>query len=59
MDMASAVEKTIAESNKLGDYIGLIAIDGAGVILSKSTICAQALYAYHDGKVSRTFYNDL
>jgi L-asparaginase len=59
MDLSSAVEKTIAESDDLGDYVGLIAIDSSGTIISKSTSSAQALYAFHDGQVSETFYDSL
>ncbi|WP_150466460.1 isoaspartyl peptidase/L-asparaginase [Francisella sp. SYW-9] len=58
MGLSEAVDKSIAESNKLGDYVGLIAIDKKGNICSGSTSVAQALYAYADGEKIKTFYDE-
>jgi L-asparaginase len=58
MSLESAVNKSIKESDELGDYVGLIAIDKEGNICSGSTKVAQTLYAYTDGKISKSFYNE-
>ncbi len=59
MKLEDAVTKTIAESNNLGDYVGLISLDQEGNIEVGSTDIAQTLYAFHDGIQSRTFYNSI
>jgi L-asparaginase len=51
-----AVNCAIAESDELGDYVGLIALDHTGQIATGSTKIAQTLYAYHDGENSHTFF---
>lgn len=56
MTLKDAVDKSINESDELGDYVGLIAIDEHGNISSGSTKIAQTLYAYaEEGKI-KTFY---
>lgn len=56
MLLKEAVDKAITESNELGDYVGLIAVDKDGNICSGSTKIAQTLYAYaEEGKIT-TFY---
>ncbi|MDE5004943.1 isoaspartyl peptidase/L-asparaginase, partial [Francisella tularensis subsp. holarctica] len=52
----AAVDKSIAESDSLGDYVGRIAIDKHGNICSGSTSIAQSLYAYADGELINTFF---
>ncbi len=54
--LQAAVDKTIQQSEMLGDYVGLISIDQTGEIATASTSIAQTLYAYHDGVSSKTFY---
>ncbi len=56
MPIEDAVKKAIAESNILGDYVGLIALDRHGNIQHGSTDIAQTLYAYHDGSSYATFF---
>lgn len=56
MKLQNAADKTIAQSEALGDYVGFIAIDALGEIATASTSIAQTLYAYHDGVESKTFY---
>lgn len=58
MSLNDAVDKAIRESDVLGDYVGLIAIDANGNIKSGSTSIAQTLYAYHDGSQFKTFYDE-
>lgn len=58
MSLSQAVDKSIAESDVHGDYVGLIAIDKQGNICSGSTSVAQTLYAYADGKNIKTFYEE-
>ncbi|MBK2110253.1 isoaspartyl peptidase/L-asparaginase [Francisella tularensis] len=58
MSLQIAVDKSIAESDSLGDYVGLIAIDKHGNICSGSTSIAQTLYAYADGEQIKTFYQE-
>ncbi|MDE4948917.1 isoaspartyl peptidase/L-asparaginase, partial [Francisella tularensis subsp. holarctica] len=50
MSLLAAVDKSIAESDRLGDYVGLIAIDKHGNICSGSTSISQTLDAYADGE---------
>ncbi len=59
MLLEDAVNKSINESENLGDYVGLIAIDQHGNIKTASTKVVQTLYAYHDGVSSKTFYEEL
>ena len=56
MPIHEAVKKAIDESNVLGDYVGLIALDNKGNIAHGSTDIAQALFAYHDGQECKTFF---
>jgi L-asparaginase len=56
MTLKNAVDKAIFESDQLGDYVGLIAIDVKGNIYSGSTSVAQTLYAYADGQNLKTFH---
>ncbi|QIV94688.1 isoaspartyl peptidase/L-asparaginase [Allofrancisella frigidaquae] len=56
MSLKEAVDRSIAESNSLGDYVGLIAIDKKGNICSGSTDIAQTLYAYAEEGQFKTFY---
>ncbi|AIT08970.1 asparaginase [Candidatus Francisella endociliophora] len=58
MPLDKAVNKSIAESDDLGDYVGLIAIDKQGNICSGSTSIAQTLYAYADNQGSKTFFEE-
>lgn len=58
MQLKSAVDKSIVESDELGDYVGLIAIDKKGNICSGSTKVAQTLYAYSDENLCKTFYEE-
>ncbi|MED7818608.1 MULTISPECIES: isoaspartyl peptidase/L-asparaginase [unclassified Francisella] len=58
MDLSEAVNKSIAESDELGDYVGLIAIDKKGSICSESTSIAQTLYAYASENEIKTFYDE-
>lgn len=58
MPLITAVNKAIQESNALGDYVGLIALDQHGNITHGSTDIAQTLYAYHDGDKCKTFYEN-
>ncbi|MED7788026.1 isoaspartyl peptidase/L-asparaginase [Francisella sp. 19X1-34] len=58
MTLSDAIDKSIVESDELGDYVGLIAIDKKGNICSGSTSIAQALYAYADGEKIKTFYDE-
>lgn len=58
MKLEMAVAKAIRESDLLGDYVGLIALDKDGNIATGSTKIAQTLYAYHDGAVSKTFFEE-
>lgn len=58
MSLQDAVNKTIAEGDALDYYIGLIALDCHGNIVSGSTKVAQTLYAYHDGVTAHTFYTN-
>lgn len=58
MNLSEAVNKSITESDELGDYVGLIAIDKKGNICSGSTSVAQTLYAYADGEKIKTFYDE-
>lgn len=59
MDLAQAIERTIAESDATGDYVGLIAIDFQGNVCTGTTKIAQTLYASYDGSEYKTFLNDL
>lgn len=59
MDISDAVKKAISESNILGDYVGIIALDSSGNIAHGSTDIAQTLYAYHDGSNYKTFYESM
>ncbi len=59
MELDTAVAKAIAESDKLGDYVGLIALDKSGNIATGSTSSAQTLYAYHDGNQYITFFDKM
>lgn len=54
-----AINKSVAESNVDGDYVGMIAIDALGNVCTGTTTVAQTLYAYYDGKEYRTFLQDL
>ncbi len=56
--LSKAIDKAIVESDELGDYVGLIALDQYGNIASGSTKIAQTLYAYHDGIKSKTFFDE-
>ena len=56
MLLQEAVDKSIKESDDLGDYVGLIAIDKDGNICSGSTKIAQTLYAYAEEGAIKTFY---
>ena len=56
MSLQKAVDKAIKESDALGDYVGLIAIDKDGNICSGSTKIAQTLYAYAEESAIKTFY---
>lgn len=58
MDLSVAAKKAIAESEVLGDYVGLIAIDKNGNIANGSTSIAQTIYAYHDGQNCKTFFDE-
>lgn len=58
MPIEQAVKIAIQESDELGDYVGLIALDQDGNIATGSTKIAQTLYAYHDDVVIRTFYDE-
>ncbi|QEO57195.1 isoaspartyl peptidase/L-asparaginase [Francisella marina] len=58
MSLSQAIDKSIAESDVYGDYVGLIAIDKKGNICSGSTSVAQTLYAYADGNDLKTFYEE-
>lgn len=58
MGLDFAVKKAIEESDVSNDYVGLIALDAKGNIATGSTKIAQTLYAYHDGKDSRTFFDE-
>ncbi|MCC2625287.1 MAG: ans [Burkholderiales bacterium] len=58
MALKEAVERAINESDELGDYVGLIALDNNGEFVTGSTKIARTLYAYHDGEKIRTFYED-
>ncbi|APC97147.1 isoaspartyl peptidase/L-asparaginase [Francisella frigiditurris] len=58
MSLEEAVDKSINESDELGYYVGLIALDKKGNIYSGSTKVAQTLYAYADGNKIRTFYEE-
>ena len=53
-----AVDKSIAESDEIGDYVGLIAIDKKGNIYSGSTTVAQTLYAYAEENNVKTFFQE-
>ena len=55
MNLQSAVDKTISESNEFGDYVGLISLDKEGNICSGSTDVAQTLYASCDNGAIKTF----
>ncbi len=57
--LQKSIELSINESNQKGDYVGLIALDQHGNILSGSTKVAQTLYAYHDGDNVHSFYDKL
>ena len=59
MGLAQAIERTIAESDATGDYVGLIAIDSQGNVCTGTTKIAQTLYASYDGSEYKTFLNDL
>ena len=56
MTLKQAVDKSIYESNKLNDYVGLIALDSKGNIYHGSTDVAQTLYAYKDNNILKTFF---
>lgn len=58
VNLKIAVDKAIRESDVLGDYVGLIALDHSGNIATGSTQIAQTLYAYHDGSQSHTFFEE-
>ncbi len=58
MSLKVAVERAIQESDELGDYVGLIALDNNGNYVIGSTKIARTLYAYHDGDKTHTFYED-
>lgn len=58
MELSDAVDRTILESDALGDYVGLISIDNKGNICSGSTKIAQTLYAYADDTSVKTFYDE-
>ncbi|ASG67629.1 asparaginase [Francisella halioticida] len=58
MSLSEAINKSIAESDGLGDYVGLIAIDKKGNICHGSTLVAQTLYAYADTDNIKTFYDE-
>lgn len=58
MNLDIAVAKAVEESDELGDYVGLIALDRNGQIAIGSTKIARTLYACHDGQSSRTFFDD-
>lgn len=58
MSLDAAVKLAIDESDRLGDYVGLITLDHNGVIATGSTKIAQTLYAYHDGLASHTFFEE-
>jgi len=58
MPLEQAVKNAIRESDELGDYVGLIALDHTGQITTGSTKIARTLYAYHDGEKIHTFYQD-
>lgn len=59
MSLKKAVEISIKESDELGDYVGLIALDHQGNLSVGSTKIAQTLYAYHDGESVHTFLEQL
>lgn len=59
MTLDHAVNKSIQESDALGYYVGIIAVDGQGKIATGSTKVAQTLYAYCDGVRKKTFYDEL
>ena len=59
MSLQEAVDKAIKESDALGDYVGLIAIDKDGDICSGSTKIAQTLYAYAEGNAIKTFHEQI
>ncbi len=59
MSLKNAIDKAIKESDELGDYVGLIAIDKDGNICSGSSKVAQTLYAYADENAIKTFYEQL
>ena len=56
MQLQLAVDKSISESNMLGDYVGLIGIDSQGNIAHGSTKIAQTLFATYINNESKTFY---
>lgn len=58
MTSSDAINKSITESDSLGDYVGLIAIDSQGNICTGSTSIAQTLYAYADEHNIKTFYQE-
>ncbi|RTK93941.1 MAG: asparaginase [Neisseriaceae bacterium] len=58
-NLNDAINKSVAESNVDGDYVGMIAIDALGNVCTGTTTVAQTLYAYYDGKEYRTFLQDL
>lgn len=58
MSLELAVKLAIQESDELGDYVGLIALDHTGQITTGSTSIARTLYAYHDGEGIHTFHED-
>jgi len=56
MSLQRPVDRAIEESDELGDYVRLIAIDKDGNICSGSTKIAQTLYAYAEEGSIKTFY---
>ncbi|MFZ9035044.1 MAG: isoaspartyl peptidase/L-asparaginase, partial [Francisellaceae bacterium] len=56
MPLDKAVAKSIDESNADADYVGLIALDYHGNIVTGSTKIAQTLYAYADQDRKVSFY---
>jgi L-asparaginase len=56
MNLHVAVDKSIEESDQLGDYVGLISIDRSGNISHGSTKIAQTLFATYEKNEPKTFY---
>ncbi len=56
VSLKNAIDKSIQESDELGDYVGIIAIDKNVNICSGSTKIAQTLYAFAEESGIKTFY---